>query len=151
VRKPTFRNGLSLCSSCDSLLRYTLTRLIRPRCRPACVSSYLFQLLLRSSFRFQSRNHQANLKNNLLARFQFGFRRCHLTETAVVRIANDGLGLTSLVAPKFFPVQGTLHRLVLSRVESHAEGSGAFFSCIYNRTLEKIVQKHNKNPRLRLL
>jgi len=50
-----------------------------------------------------------------------------------------GLGLFSLVAPRLYPVRGSLHRLVLSRVASQRDRSwGPFFSAITPSLLKKL-------------
>ena len=64
-------------------------------------------------------------KHNLLARFQSGFRRCHSTETAVVRIANDILSsndsgkVTALVLLDLSAAFDTIdHEILLSRLQT---------------------------------
>jgi len=105
----------------------------------------LLPYLGRRSLCVQSRNCQANLKNNqaltlrcclpincphrkkdnLLAGFQSGFRHCHSTATAVVRIANntlcsnDSSKVTTLVRLQLSAAFDTIdHEILLSHLQT---------------------------------
>ena len=74
-------------------------------------------------------------KNNLLARFQSGFRRSHSTETAVVRITNDILSsndsgkVTALVLLDLSAAFDTIdHEILLSRLQTDMGITGSALS-----------------------
>ena len=74
-------------------------------------------------------------KNNLLARFQSGFRRCHSTETAIVRITNDILSsndsgkVTALVLLDLSAAFDTIdHEILLSRLQTDMGITGTALS-----------------------